>query len=251
MTKLSVNLNKIALLRNARGRDFPSVVQFGELAIDAGAAGLTIHPRPDQRHARYNDIAVLKDLCDQRGVELNIEGYPTPALIDLCLQHRVQQVTLVPDSPEQITSDHGWVVSQHEDFLHSVLTRLHDAGIRSSLFIDLEVSEIHAAAAVGAERVELHTESYARSFEQQTHTCHIKDFIQAYQTAEQVGLEVNAGHDLTLQNLGYFLQHVPAQEVSIGHALTVEALLDGWQTTIRRYKDICQTHARNSKPPSP
>lgn len=239
MTKLSVNLNKIALLRNARGRDFPNVGYFGEKAIKAGADGLTIHPRPDQRHARYEDIAVLKKCCQKHQVELNIEGYPTSELIAHCIKHRVTQVTLVPDAPEQITSDHGWIVSEHEDLLRGVLAQLKTAGIRSSLFMDLSPAEIRLAKELGADRIELHTESYARSFEQQNHNSHIQGFIQAYQTAIDVGLAVNAGHDLDLANLPFFLHHVPVAEVSIGHALTVEALQDGWDNTIKQYQRIC------------
>ncbi len=244
MTKLSVNLNKIALLRNARGRDFPNLTEFANWALAAGADGLTIHPRPDQRHARYADIATLKSLCEPSsrpgGVELNIEGYPEQALIDLCIRHRPHQVTLVPDAPDQLTSDHGWQVSKHEALLRPILQRLRDAGIRSSLFMDLSIDEIHAAKAVGADRIELHTESYARSFEQQTHEQHIRGFVKAYQTATAIGMGVNAGHDLNLDNLAFFLAKVPVQEVSIGHALTVEALIDGWQPTITRYKNLCQ-----------
>ncbi len=239
MTKLSVNLNKIALLRNSRGRDFPRVVDFGEQALKAGADGLTIHPRPDQRHARYDDIAMLKQLCDSYQVELNIEGYPTDTFIDFCLKNKVHQVTLVPDAPDQITSDHGWIVSDNESQLRPILTELKSAGIRSSLFMDLSVDEIRLAKAVGADRIELHTESYARSFENQTHQSHIDGFAKAYQTATDIGMGVNAGHDLDLNNLGFFLEKVPVAEVSIGHALTVEALQCGWAETIKRYVEIC------------
>ena len=239
MTKLSVNLNKVALLRNARGRDYPGVIDFAEKSIKSGADGITIHPRPDQRHARFDDIESLKKLCLDYGVELNIEGYPSPDLIELCIQNEVDQMTLVPDSSDQITSDHGWIVSQEERLLSSVLIKLNIAGIRSSLFMDLSPDEINRAKAVGADRIELHTESYARSFEQQTHTEHVESFTLAYETAVNAGLGVNAGHDLDLQNLGFFLRQVPVQEVSIGHALTVEALNFGWQKTIASYRAIC------------
>lgn len=238
-TALSVNLNKIALLRNARGRDYPNVVAFGEKALQAGADGLTIHPRPDQRHARYDDIAPLKALCDSYNAELNIEGYPTRQLLDLCLENHVAQVTLVPDAPNQITSDHGWLLSQDSDWLAPILTELGERGIRSSLFMDTDPDEIRLAKTLGADRIELHTESYARSFENQTHETHIIGFIQAYETAINVGLGVNAGHDLDLANVGYFLANVPVAEVSIGHALTVEALLSGWDKTIADYQSIC------------
>lgn len=241
MTQLSVNLNKIALLRNARGRDYPNLVSMGEKAISAGANGLTIHPRPDQRHAKYDDITNLKQLCQQHAVELNIEGYPSRDFLHYCLENEVDQVTLVPDAPEQITSDHGWVVSQHGEQLQTVLSELRQAGIRSSLFMDTDSREIQLAKNIGADRIELHTESYARSFENGTHAKHIATFISAYQTAIDVGLAVNAGHDLDLQNLAFFLQNVPVAEVSIGHALTVESLLDGWQQTIARYQTICHS----------
>lgn len=240
MTKLSVNLNKIALLRNARGRDFPNVVDFGEAAIKAGADGLTIHPRPDQRHARYDDIAPLKQLCERYHVELNIEGYPTEELISLCIENHVHQVTLVPDAPDQVTSDHGWIVSENATMLTPILARLKADGIRSSLFMDLSASEIQRAKDVGADRIELHTESYARSVENNTHHEHIAGFQKAYQVAVDCGLGVNAGHDLDLRNLGFFLAAVPVAEVSIGHALTVEALEFGWLETIKRYKEICR-----------
>lgn len=239
-TILSVNLNKIALLRNSRGRGFPSVVTFGEMALKAGAKGLTIHPRPDQRHARYEDIPALKALCDKYGVELNVEGYPLPKLVDLCIEHKVHQMTLVPDAPDQITSDHGWIVSETKDFLTPIVSKLRDAGVRSSLFMDTDSEEIMLAKEVGADRIELHTESYARSFESGTQESHVVHFAKAYQTAVEVGLGVNAGHDLDLANLGFFLKHVPAEEVSIGHALTIESLQQGWDETVQQYVKICE-----------
>ncbi len=240
MTKLSVNLNKVALLRNARGRDFPNVVEFGRRAILAGADGLTIHPRPDERHARYSDIADLKVLCDEFQIELNVEGYPSEQLVDLCIEHQVHQMTLVPDAPDQITSDHGWVVSEHRQQLQPILNKLKQAGIRSSLFMDTDAQEIVLTKSVAADRIELHTERYARSFENQTHETIISDFVTAYQTAVDNQLGVNAGHDLDLENLSFFLEKVPVAEVSIGHALTVEALLQGWDEVIARYAKICQ-----------
>ncbi len=239
MTKLSVNLNKVALLRNARGRDFPNVVAFGRRAILAGADGLTIHPRPDERHARYSDIAELKKLCDELGVELNVEGYPSEDLVDLCIENQVHQMTLVPDAPDQITSDHGWVVSEHQTQLQTILSKLKEAGIRSSLFMDTDVQEIALAKSVGADRIELHTERYARSFEQGTQETVVLDFVKAYQAAIDSQLAVNAGHDLDLENLAFFLAKVPVAEVSIGHALTVEALLNGWHAVISDYAKIC------------
>lgn len=239
-TALSVNLNKIALLRNSRGRDFPSVVEMGALAIDCGAAGLTIHPRPDQRHAKYSDIKSLKELCASRGVELNIEGYPTAELIQHCLDNQVDQVTLVPDAPNQITSDHGWIVSQAAAELSPILAKLRAANIRSSLFMDTDIAEIKLAKEVGADRIELHTESYARAFESGDIAANLATFKAAYDAARAIGLGVNAGHDLNLANLGEFLAQLPVDEVSIGHALTVESLLSGWQSVIAKYVKICQ-----------
>lgn len=239
-TLLSVNLNKIALLRNSRGRDFPNLVSFGEKALQSGAKGLTIHPRPDQRHAKYDDIASLKSLCDAYDAELNVEGYPLPKLVDLCIKNQVTQMTLVPDDPDQITSDHGWQVTQAKEMLTPILNQLKQAGVRSSLFMDTDPTEILCAKQVGADRIELHTESYARSFENQTHQQHVESFAQAYQVATQAGMIVNAGHDLDLANLAFFLQHVPVAEVSIGHALTMEALQQGWDTTVKQYVNICQ-----------
>jgi len=239
MTALSVNLNKIALLRNSRGRDYPSVIAFAEKAIAAGADGLTIHPRPDQRHARYGDIAALSELCQAHGVELNIEGYPSDELLDYCLASRVTQFTLVPDAPEQITSDHGWLPSRHFEQLARILHKLRQAGIRSSLFMDTDVDEIRLAKKAGALCIELHTESYARAFASNDHAHHIKCFISAYECALSSGLGVNAGHDLNLHNLPFFLEKIPVDEVSIGHALTIESLAYGWHETIVRYAHIC------------
>lgn len=238
-TVLSVNLNKIALLRNSRGRDFPSVSEMGALAIDAGAKGLTIHPRPDQRHAKYSDIKSLKALCVARGVELNIEGYPSPEFITHCLDNQVDQVTLVPDAPSQITSDHGWTVSESTALLAPILTQLKLANIRSSLFMDTDVNEIKLAKSVGADRIELHTERYARAFEKGEIDATLARFRVAYDVARELGLGVNAGHDLNLANLAVFLQALPVDEVSIGHALTIESLLSGWQSVITNYVKIC------------
>ncbi|MGY0399289.1 MAG: pyridoxine 5'-phosphate synthase [Ostreibacterium sp.] len=240
MTKLSVNLNKIALLRNARGRDFPNIMDFAELALKAGADGVTIHPRPDQRHARYDDIKSLKALCNHYNAELNVEGYPKKELIELCILHKVNQVTLVPDTPNQLTSDHGWAVSEHQAQLSAILHQLRQVGIRSSLFMDVNINGIQLAKTIGADRIELYTESYARSVENNTHDTHIVGFVEVYQAAIKAGLGVNAGHDLDAHNLGFFLGKVPVAEVSVGHALTVEALLNGWSATICHYKMICQ-----------
>ncbi len=205
----------------------------------SGADGITIHPRPDQRHARYDDIAPLKKLCDIHNVELNIEGYPTPDFLHHCIENQVHQVTLVPDAPDQITSDHGWIVSKHTKELTPIIARLKQAGIRSSLFMDCDAEEIQCACQVGADRIELHTESYARSFESNTHKQEIEKFANAHNIAIKLGMGVNAGHDLNLENLAFFLTYAPVSEVSIGHALTVEALLQGWKKTITDYKAIC------------
>lgn len=244
MTVLSVNLNKIALLRNARGRDFPNIVDFARLALDNGAAGITIHPRPDQRHATYADIRMLADLLsDYPDRELNIEGYPEPALLDVVCAVRPAQVTLVPDAPAQLTSDHGWDMALHQSMLQPILARLHDAGIRSSLFMDCDRHGIEAAAAIGTQRIELHTEPYARAAEQggAAYTATLATFAEHAQFARAAGLGVNAGHDLDLDNVAPFCQACLPDEVSIGHALTVEALLYGFAQTVAQYVHLLST----------
>lgn len=242
-TALSVNLNKVALLRNARGRDFPSVEAFAHSALQAGAVGVTIHPRPDQRHARYSDVSMLKTLlADYPDCELNIEGNPDEAFLEVVMAVKPHQCTLVPDAPDQITSDHGWDLSQSAERLAPILAQLKAEGIRSSVFMDPEPSAMAAAAAVGADRVELYTESYAEAYAQQATDLQatLSTYAESAKAAHAAGLGVNAGHDLDLRNLPAFLRAVPeVLEVSIGHALTVESLWQGWEATVSQYAKIC------------
>jgi len=239
--KLSVNLNKIALIRNARGRDYPSVAYFARLALRAGAHGVTIHPRPDQRHARYADIAALQAVLGEfPGSELNVEGYPDPVFLREVRAIAPAQCTLVPDAPGQLTSDHGWDVAQQGAFLSDVVHELQQSGIRVSLFMDPDEQQIALAPQTGCERIELYTEAYAQRSNAQA----LLAYQQAARQACALGLAVNAGHDLNLDNLGMFLSGIPeVAEVSIGHALTVEALEYGFAATIARYVDILRQSA--------
>ncbi|MBV8049423.1 MAG: pyridoxine 5'-phosphate synthase [Paludibacterium sp.] len=234
--KLSVNLNKIALIRNARGRDYPSVEAFASKALTAGAHGVTIHPRPDQRHARYSDIAALRDVTRRYpGTELNVEGYPDDTFLAQVIAARPDQCTLVPDAPGQLTSDHGWDLTRHLDTVRDVVARLSAAGIRTSIFMDPDPAQIALAPATGADRIELYTEAYAHAPD----ALSLAPYAAAARQAGELGLGVNAGHDLNLDNLGAFVAAVPqVAEVSIGHALTVEALEFGFDETIRRYVAI-------------
>ncbi len=237
VTKLSVNINKVALLRNSRGRNFPDVRAFAEKCLDWGAAGITLHPRPDQRHARYSDVHELKTLCSARGAELNVEGYPTPEFIAVVLEAKPDQCTLVPDAPGQLTSDHGWRIRENEVFLRDVLAQLKAVGIRSSLFIDHDSEEFELARAVGADRIELYTEPYAVAHDSGDFAEVLHSFGEATAHARRVGLGVNAGHDLSLVNLRTFLAASPVEEVSIGHALIVESLESGLESVIEAYLD--------------
>ena len=232
MTRLSVNINKIATLRNSRGGTMPSVTEAAVRCQKFGAEGITIHPRPDERHIRYNDARELKRLVT---TEFNIEGYPDPRFIELVLEVLPNQVTLVPDSPSAITSNAGWDTLKHRDFLKEVVGKFQKAGIRVSLFIGTEPEMIEGAARIGADRVELYTEPYATDFPANPEKA-ILPFIKAAQTAEKCGLGLNAGHDLSLENLRYFDQHIPnLLEVSIGHALIADALYLGLEKTIGLY----------------
>ncbi|MBB5192371.1 pyridoxine 5-phosphate synthase [Silvimonas terrae] len=241
-TLLSVNLNKIALIRNSRGRDYPSVEHFARIALENGASGVTIHPRPDQRHARNADAMALAALVkDFAGAELNIEGYPSREFLDVVLQARPAQCTLVPDEPGQITSDHGWDIRSHLTFLQEVVAELHAAGVRVSLFVDPDPAQVALAPQTGADRVELYTEDYALKHGEGSHASVIDSYVQAGAAASQAGLGLNAGHDLNLDNLADFLSAVRGvNEVSIGHALTVEALEQGYANVVRQYVAICQ-----------
>lgn len=232
MTRLSVNINKVATLRNARGENRPDVVAFALDCERFGAQGITVHPRPDERHIRRSDVADLKKVLTE---EFNIEGYPSPEFIDLVLKTSPAQVTLVPDAPDAITSSAGWNVIQHEEFLRPIVARLHQAGIRSSIFVDAVPAQVAKAAAIGADRVELYTKPYADLFPTDPDVA-VAPFIEASLEAKRRGIGLNAGHDLSLQNLAFFKSKLPLlDEVSIGHALICDALYLGIEKTIAEY----------------
>lgn len=233
MTQLSVNINKVATLRNARGGNVPDLLQVARDCERFGAQGITVHPRPDERHIRYRDVYELRELLT---TEFNIEGNPSPEFMRLVGEVRPHQVTLVPDAPEALTSSAGWDVAAHWDFLSDILAALHEWGIRSSIFVGTELANLDEAARLGTQRVELYTEPYARLYGQDPQAA-VAPFATAAAHASELGLGVNAGHDLSLENLRYFAQQVPAlSEVSIGHALISDALYLGLEETIGRYR---------------
>ncbi|MCZ7597535.1 MAG: pyridoxine 5'-phosphate synthase [Gammaproteobacteria bacterium] len=240
MTRLSVNLNKIALLRNARGSDYPNLLAMARRAVAAGVHGITVHPRPDQRHIRHDDVPVLAELCaGLANVEFNIEGNPTREFLDLVIAAQPDQCTLVPDDPGQLTSDHGWNLEGEHGALDEAVAALSGAGIRVSLFMDPVIEGIDRVPETGAHRVELYTESYARAFAADRPETELERFAAAARRAGEVGLGVNAGHDLNLDNLGLFLARVPdVLEVSIGHAIVVESFDHGFEGTLERYLAI-------------
>jgi len=239
MTLLSVNVNKIALLRNSRGRDYPSVTGFVRSCLELGVKGITVHPRPDERHIRRQDVFAIADLLQEWDeAEFNIEGYPSEEFLDLVLAVRPAQCTLVPDEPGQLTSDHGWDVAANRELLQQVNGRLREAGIRSSLFIDPQVESIERVPSVNADRIELYTEEFAECFASGRQHEVLEQYRLAAEKAAQLGLGINAGHDLNLDNLAEFLTIPAILEVSIGHALVVEALHLGLEKVIRRYLEI-------------
>jgi len=239
MPLLSVNVNKIALLRNSRGRDYPSVTGFVRSCLELGVKGITVHPRPDQRHVRRQDVFEIAELLRERDdVEFNMEGFPSEQFLDLVLAVRPSQCTLVPDDPSQLTSDHGWDIASNRALLQQVNERLREAGIRSSLFVDPQVEVVELVRAVNADRIELYTEEYAANFGTDSQQDVLDRYRQASERAVQLGLGVNAGHDLNLDNLSAFLQIPAILEVSIGHALIVEALELGIENVLRRYLAI-------------
>lgn len=240
MTHLSINVNKIALLRNSRGRNYPDVYAFVERCLSLGAHGITLHPRPDQRHARFDDIQPLRDICNRHNKELNIEGFPSREFLDAVIHTRPMQCTLVPDAPGQLTSDHGWSLQGQQDQLRNAIRELKSAGVRVSLFMDFDSVDIHVAKAIGADRIELYTEPYALSYSTADQQNILDKFAAAAQTAQQSGLGVNAGHDLNLDNLGPFLTINNILEVSIGHAFVVECIEHGVEYVIRKYLSIVE-----------
>ena len=232
MTKLSVNINKVATIRNARGGNNPNVLQVALDGEKFGAEGITVHPRPDERHIRYQDVYDLKPALH---TEFNIEGNPCPAFTDLVLKICPTQVTLVPDAPDQITSNAGWDTKTNLSFLTDIIDEFKKKGIRTSVFVGTEPEMIEYAAKAGADRVELYTEPYATQYEVDPESA-VKPFVEAARVARQLGLGVNAGHDLSLKNLAYLHQHISwLAEVSIGHALICDALYLGLEKTIAEY----------------
>lgn len=233
MTKLSVNINKIATLRNSRGGNNPDLLKVALDCEKFGAQGITVHPRPDERHIRYQDVFDLKSSIK---TEFNIEGNcREKKFVDLVLANKPAQVTLVPDELGQITSNHGWDTIKHQSYLREMSALFKDAGIRVSIFVDPAIKMVEAAATTGTDRIELYTESYASNYLKNPHEA-IKPYIQAAIVAKDVGLGINAGHDLDLHNLRYFYQHIPGLlEVSIGHALIADALYLGLEATIEQY----------------
>lgn len=232
MTRLSVNINKIATIRNARGGSIPNVKDAAVYCQMHGAQGITVHPRPDERHITYKDVFDIKPIIT---TEFNIEGNPTPSFMELVIKVRPTQVTLVPDAPDALTSNAGWDTKKHKEFLTNVIRQLKDAGIRTSIFVGTELELIKHAVDTGTDRVELYTEPYATEFEVDMNRA-VVPFVEAATLAGSLGLEVNAGHDLSLENLEFFVQNVkPLHEVSIGHALIADALYYGLENTIQMY----------------
>lgn len=257
MTRLSVNLNKVALLRNTREIGYPSVLETAKLVLEAGAHGITIHPRPDERHIKRSDVPeiaaflathnspfpsfMMKD-GETRDIEYNIEGYPDEEFLRLVLANKCDQVTLVPDAPDQKTSDHGWDIPSRRDFLKDVIRELKDGGRRVSLFIDPEPSMAEHAAKVGADRIELYTGPYAMN------PALLPAYAETAKVAQGAGLGINAGHDLNLDNLARFIAALPqTDEVSIGHAITADALKMGWAGAVSAYLTAIRYGLKSAK----
>ncbi len=235
MTKLSVNINKIATLRNARGGNIPDVLKSALDIERFGAEGITVHPRPDERHIRYADVYELKKHIR---TEFNIEGNPIDRFMQLVLEVKPAQATLVPDAPDAITSDAGWDTKTHKAFLQDIIGQLKEAGIRTSIFVDADEEMVFHAKETGTDRVELYTESYAANYHNNRDEA-IAPFVRAAQAAQEIGLGLNAGHDLNLDNLKFFAEQIPGLlEVSIGHALICDALYLGLENTVMMYKRL-------------
>ncbi len=232
MTTLSVNINKIATLRNARGGNVPDVQQAAVDCQRFGAQGITVHPRPDERHIRYSDVELLKPLIT---TEFNIEGYPSEKFLELCTRIKPDQVTLVPDPPDAITSSEGWDTVKNKGLLIDIIDRLRAHDIRSSIFVDTNLKNVEGAKLVGTDRIELYTEPYATMFPDSKEAA-VNPFVKAAEVARDIGLDINAGHDLSLENLKYFVDNIPwVKEVSIGHALIADALYYGLQNVVKMY----------------
>ena len=234
MTNLSVNINKVATIRNARGGNMPNVLKVAQDCELFGAQGITVHPRPDERHIRYSDVYGLKPLIR---TEFNIEGYPCDKFIDLVLKVKPTQVTLVPDAPDAITSNSGWNVKDNFDHLSELVDTFTSQGIRTSIFVGTDLANIELAAKTGTDRIELYTEPYATAYPKGREAA-VAPFVEAAKVARSLGLGLNAGHDLSLVNLNYFYQNIPwLDEVSIGHALISDALYLGLERTVKEYKN--------------
>lgn len=232
MTKLSVNINKVATIRNARGGNLPNLVQVAKDCERFGAEGITVHPRPDERHIRYKDVYDLSPIVT---TEFNIEGFPSQAFINMVLEVKPTQVTLVPDPPGVLTSNAGWDTVKQKDFLKEVIATFHQVNIRTSIFVDTQLANIENAVETGTKRIELYTGPYAEEFAANKAAA-VAPYVKAAELAHQLGLEINAGHDLNLDNLTYFKSNIPyLKEVSIGHALICDALYFGLETTIKKY----------------
>ena len=232
MTKLSVNINKIATLRNSRGGNTPNVVQAAIDIQNFGGEGITVHPRPDERHIRYQDVYDLKPVVT---TEFNIEWKPIQKFMDMVLEVKPTQVTLVPDGPDALTSNAGWNTIEHQDYLQEVISEFKNAGIRTSIFIDTDLHLIEAAAKTGTDRIELYTERFASQFEIGNKAV-VKEYTKAAELAHEIGLGINAGHDLNLENIKFFKDNIPnLAEVSIGHALISESLYLGLQNVVNMY----------------
>ena len=239
MTKLSVNINKIAVIRNSRGGNMPDVIAAAQNIERFGSEGITVHPRPDERHIRYADVRELKGVVK---TELNVEGNPIPSFVDLVCEVRPAQVTLVPDAADAITSNAGWDTVAHREFLTEMCERFHREGIRVSIFVDPDPEMVSGAKACGADRVELYTEAYAAGYHTNREKA-IEPYVVAAERAREEGLGLNAGHDLNLDNLRYFLTRIPwVDEVSIGHALISDALYFGLENTVALY--LRETHCK-------
>ena len=237
MTNLSVNINKVATIRNARGGNMPDILKVAQDCENFGAQGITVHPRPDERHIKYSDVYGLKPLIR---TEFNIEGYPCNNFIDLVLKVKPTQVTLVPDAPDAITSNAGWDVKTHFDQLSELVDTFTAQGIRTSIFVGTDLANIELAAKTGTDRIELYTEPYATNYPVNKEEA-VAPFVAAAQLAKNLGMGVNAGHDLNLENLAWFSQNIPwLEEVSIGHALICDALYHGLQETISLYNACLQ-----------
>lgn len=232
MTRLSININKIATLRNARGGMLPDVLKAALDCERFGAQGITVHPRPDERHITRRDVELIRPMVT---TEFNIEGNPSPEFIKLVLKHKPDQVTLVPDDPKQLTSDHGWDTIKYKTFLQEIIGEFQEAGIRTSIFVDPDINMVEHAKQTGTDRIELYTESYALDFQKGKEEA-IKPFVDAANAANEIGLGLNAGHDLNLDNLRFFAQNISGLlEVSIGHALICDALYLGLENAIQMY----------------